>query len=297
MIYFKASLKDSKVSSKLFFFLFVVVFCSIFTSPISFITASHPENIDLLKLVQLVTSLGIIILPSFIMAYFVSEKPLIFLGLSKKPDFILFLLVVILMMLAIPFINLLGDINQHMVLPKAFSGIETWMKNAEQQATQLTEKIVQVRTLSGLSINLFLIAVLPAFGEELFFRGVFQGIVKDWKGAVTAIWIGAIVFSAIHLQFYGFLPRMLMGALFGYLFFWSKSLWLPITAHFVNNALATIFYYLKFNGYNMPDVDSIGIGNTRWIGIASGLVTMSIIYYLFRFFQKRTSPNKQKKII
>jgi uncharacterized protein len=286
MIYFKASLSNSGASSKLFFFLSVVVFCSIFTSPISFLTASYPDNVDLIKLVQLITILAIIILPSLIAAYFVSDKPLIFLGLNRKPDLKSFILVVLLMILAIPFINLLGDINQHMVLPKAFAGIEAWMKSAEQQAAQLTEKIVQVRTFGDLSINLFLIAVLPAFGEELFFRGVFQSIVKDLKGAVTAIWIGAILFSAIHLQFYGFLPRMLMGALFGYLIFWSKSLWLPITAHFVNNAVATIFYYFKFNGYKTPNIDSIGIGNTLWIGVVSGLVTVGIIYYLYFYFTK-----------
>ena len=284
MIYFKASLSNTRVSSKLFFFLFIVVFCSIFTSPISFLTASHPENIDLIKLVQLITTLTIIILPSFIMAYFVSEKPLIFLGLTKRPDFMPIFLVVIVMILAIPFINLLGDINQHMILPKAFAGIETWMKSAEQQAAQLTEKIVQVHTLGGLSFNLFLIAILPAFGEELFFRGVFQGIVKDWKGVVTAIWIGAIFFSTIHLQFYGFLPRMLMGALFGYLFFWSENLWLPITAHFVNNAMATIFYYLKFNGYKFPDIDSIGFGNTLWLGITSGALVFFVLFQLKKIF-------------
>ena len=285
MIYYKASLSNTKVSTKLFFFLIVVVFCSIFTSPISLITVKQPENTNLIKLVQLITTLAIIILPSFIMAYFVSEKPLTFLGLTNKPAFKPFFLVALLMILAIPFINLLGDINQHMVLPKALAGIETWMKTTEQQASQLTEKIVQVHTLGGLSFNLILIAILPAFGEELFFRGIFQGIIKNWKGTVIAIWIGAIFFSAIHLQFYGFLPRMLMGALFGYLFYWSENLWLPITAHFVNNAMATIFYYFKFNGYRIPDIDYIGIGNTFWLGIASGALAIFVTFQIKKQFQ------------
>jgi len=281
MIFVRTRLSNARVSTKLFLFGLIVVFCTIIISPISLLITSNPENINLIKLVQLITTLGIFILPSFLMAYFIAEKPLVFIGLAKKSKVTDFVLVALLMIIAIPFINLLGEINQQLVLPKAFAGIESWMKASEQTAAQLTEKLVQVHSLGGLAINIFLIAILSAFSEELFFRGAFQGILKDWKGVVVAIWIGAIVFSAIHLQFYGFLPRMLMGALFGYLYFWSGSLWLPITAHFTNNAMAIIFYYLKYNGYKLPDIDSIGFGNTLWIGIASGALT------LFGIFQVR----------
>jgi len=288
MQFIDTNLRNARVSTKLFFFFFIVVFCTIVVSPISLLITSNPDNINLVKLVQLITSVGIFILPSILIAYLIAEKPLSFLGLATKTNVIDVVLVAVLMMVAIPFINLLGEINQQLVLPKAFAGIESWMKASEQTAAQLTEKLVQVHTFGGLCFNILLIAILPAISEEVFFRGVFQGILKDWKGVVVAIWIGAILFSAIHLQFYGFLPRMLMGALFGYLYFWSKSLWLPITAHFTNNAIAIIFYYLKFNGYKLPDIDTIGIGNTLWVGIASGLATMGIVYYLFLKFQKRT---------
>ncbi len=285
MFYFKASLLNSRISTKLFVFLAVIVFSIFFISPLAILSSSKTENIEMIKVVQLITTIGIFILPSFVMAYFMNERPLIFLGLTKKNKFTDFAFVFLFMILLIPFINLLGELNQRLILPKAFAGMEAWMKTAEQEAARLTEKLVQVRTISGLLFNIFLIAILPAFSEELFFRGALQGILRDWKGVKLAIWITAIVFSAIHLQFYGFVPRMLMGAFFGYLLFWSNNIWLPIAAHFVNNVLAIIFYYLKYNGYHLPDIDTIGTGNTLWLGIASGALTIFGFFQLKKHFQ------------
>jgi len=95
----------------------------------------------------------------------------------------------------------------------------------------------------------------------------------------------AIIFSTIHFQFYGFVPRMLLGAFFGYLLFWSENIWLPIVGHFINNVIAVVFYYLKFNGYKVPDIDSIGFGNTLWTGFASGAVGIFFFFILKHHFQ------------
>jgi len=149
--------------------------------------------------------------------------------------------------------------------------------------------MLQVHGYYALSFNIFLIAILPALGEELFFRGAIIRVFQDWRGFKTAIWITAFIFSAIHLQFYGFLPRLLMGAFFGYLLLWSENLWLPVTAHFINNVVAVVFYYLKFNGYKLPDIDAIGTGNTLWIGIASGVMGIIGIFMLKRRFQLQNS--------
>jgi hypothetical protein len=109
-----------------------------------------------------------------------------------------------------------------------------------------------------------------------------QGIIQEKMNVKFAIWITAIVFSAIHMQFYGFLPRMLLGAFFGYLLFWSENLWLPIAAHFTNNAVAIVFYYLKYNGYKLPDIDTVGTGNTLWLG----LISAAFAIYGFFWFKK-----------
>ncbi len=106
------------------------------------------------------------------------------------------------------------------------------------------------------------------------------------------IWVSAILFSALHMQFYGFFPRMLLGAFFGYLLLWSGSLWLPIIAHFVNNCVAVIFYYLKFNGIKVVDIEIIGTGETLWLGILSGIVCV-FLGYLIRKSTLKTASKTQ----
>jgi uncharacterized protein len=276
----KEVLKNGGIPTKLLLLLAIICLCLLMVSPITLVISvlKFPEVTNL-KLIQLISTIGLTIIPAFIFANTYSSEPKTFLSLDKKTDWTAIVYVLLIMIISIPFINLIGDLNQRMILPKAFIGLETWMKDLETQAGQLTEKIVKVHSIYGLGFNILLIAVIPAVGEELIFRGVLQGILKEWKGVKIAIWITAIIFSAIHMQFYGFIPRMLMGAFFGYLLFWSGNMWLPIAAHFTNNVIAVIFYYLKFNGYQLPDIDGIGIGNTLWLGIASGGLAV------FGFFQ------------
>jgi membrane protease YdiL (CAAX protease family) len=253
---------------------------------IALISFSNPLDVGLLKLSQLILSISVIVLPPIVLAYLISTTPFNFLYLYKRTanwgDIIF---VILFMIIIIPFINLLGDINHRLVLPKVFSGLEMWMKTSEDQATIITQKFLNVRNIPGLFFNIILIAIIPAIGEELYFRGAIQRVIQQWKGIKVSIWITAIIFSTIHFQFYGFLPRMLMGAFFGYLLFWSKNLWLPIIAHFTNNVIAVIFYYFKFNGVKLPDIDSIGTGNTIWIGLVSGAIGVFGFFWLRRKFQ------------
>ena len=288
----KGALEHTGVMGKLFILLAITLLFTLILMPvISIITFASPSDISSLKMSQLILSVGVIVMPPLVLAYFISKRPLNFLYFHKKEiNWFDVFSVVIFMIIIIPFINLLGDLNHQMVLPKMFSGIEEWMKLSEEQATQLTEKFLNVRTLQGLLFNILLISVIPAIGEELYFRGALQGVIRDWKGIKISIWITAIVFSTIHFQFYGFLPRMLMGAFFGYLLFWSENMWLPLVAHFMNNVIAVIFYYFKFNGSKMPDIDSIGIGNTLWIGLVSGALGVFGIYR----FKRRFNIQKEK---
>lgn len=285
----KGTFEQTGVFTRIFILLAITLFFVLLISPIiALIVSSNPTDTGLMKLSQLILSIGVIIIPPLVLAYFISTRPLNFLHLDvKKINWVDIVLVFLFMIIIIPFINLLGDLNHQLVLPKMFSGLETWMKTSEEQATEITEKFLNVHSLQGLLFNIFLIAIVPAIGEELYFRGGLQGTLQSWKGVKVSIWIAAIIFSTIHMQFYGFVPRMLMGAFFGYLLFWSNNMWLPITAHFTNNVIAVIFYYLKCNGYKMPDIDSVGTGNTGWIGIASGAIAIFGIYRLKKRFQLR----------
>ena len=233
-----------------------------------------------LKLMQLVQSVAMFVLPPILLAYVGSDKPTAFLHFNRKVNPIHIGLVVVFMMLIVPAINLLTSINQQLVLPKIFAGIEAQLKATELQLAKFTEQMLSVRTIGALGFNIFLIAIIPAFGEELFFRGAIQGIFRQKMSVRIAIWSTAVIFSAIHLQFYGFFPRMFIGAFFGYLLFWSESLWFPIVAHFTNNLLAILFYYLKYNGYKVPDIDTIGTGNTLWLGIVSTAIAILGIFWL-----------------
>ena len=123
-------------------------------------------------------------------------------------------------------------------------------------------------------------AILPAVAEELTFRGVLMNLLEaKGKRVYLAIWVTAIIFSAIHMQFYGFVPRMLMGALFGYMLVWTGSLWIPILMHLTNNAMAVLLYFVSLRaGWNMDKMDAIGTSNTLWLGIVSLVLTVVGIY-------------------
>ncbi|MEI7502922.1 MAG: type II CAAX endopeptidase family protein [Paludibacter sp.] len=285
MLVFKGTLKQSGIFSKLLLLLGTASFFTILGILLwKIISNGDIADTSSLKLMQLVQSLGMFVIPPIVVAYLWSEKPISFLKIEKKLNWKSAITIVVMMIIAIPLINLLGDFNQQLELPKALVGLEAMMKSAELETAKVTEQLLNVHTLKGLSFNIFLIALLPALGEELFFRGVLQRIFQDWKGAVAAIWVTAFIFSAIHFQFYGFLPRLLLGAFFGYLLLWSDNLWLPILAHFSNNMMAVVFYYLKYNGYHVFDIDTIGTGNTQWLGWTSGIFVIVGIILIKKVF-------------
>jgi membrane protease YdiL (CAAX protease family) len=286
----KDLLKDSGVISKLFLLIGTLCFFAIIGMFIWTLTVGgNTEDIFSLKLLQLTQSLSMFILPPFLLAYLWSQKPLTFLSLDKKTKGSNAIVVILIMVMLIPFINLLVDLNQQIILPKIFAGLEAQMKDMELKANELTQKMLNVSNLQGLAFNIFLIALLPALGEELFFRGTLQRILKDWKGATVAIWITAFIFSAIHLQFYGFIPRLLMGAFFGYMLVWSGNLWLPILAHFTNNVIAVIFYYLKNNGFQTINIDTVGTGNTLWLGCLSAVLGIAGIIWIQKRLEKQST--------
>lgn len=233
-----------------------------------------------LKILQLVQSIGMFVIPPLILGFLWSTKPFRYLQLNRLPKKELTLYAIVIMLIAIPFINLLSQLNQQITFPAFLSSIEAEMKAAELQIAELTQKMLNVKSLDALAFNILLIAILPALGEELFFRGIIQKVLSESRNIHLAIWVSAFVFSAIHAQFYGFFPRLLLGAFLGYLLFWSGNLWLPIIAHFTNNAVAVVFYYLKFNGVQVIDIETIGSESTWWLGVISGVLVIGVIWFI-----------------
>jgi membrane protease YdiL (CAAX protease family) len=146
-----------------------------------------------------------------------------------------------------------------------------------------------------MTINLIMIAVLPALGEEFIFRGVFQKIFCRLFGSGhIAIWITAFIFSFVHLQFFGFLPRFILGLLFGYLFYWSRTLWLPVIAHFVNNAVPTFIAY--FQGWESYSKDSDIALWKQIIGIPVPIIACTLILLYFRNKSRKMTDAETDKI-
>ena len=170
------------------------------------------------------------------------------------------ILVIILAFCAFPVTGLAGQLNSGMVLPDWLSGAGEWIRDKEDYADNLLELIMTADTFMGLWLNIILIAALPAISEELIFRGVFQKIFQNlFRSGHLSVWFTSFIFSAIHLQFFGFLPRFILGLIFGYLFLWSRNLWLPVIAHFINNAVPVAGVYLKgWEAVNSPPAGSIG---------------------------------------
>jgi membrane protease YdiL (CAAX protease family) len=170
------------------------------------------------------------------------------------------MLVIILAICTFPVTGLAGRLNSGMVLPDGLSGVGEWMRDKEDYADRLLDLIMTPETLTGMWLNIIVIAALPAISEELIFRGVFQKIFQNiFRSGHLSVWFISFLFSAIHFQFYGFLPRFILGLIFGYLFLWSRNLWLPVIAHFINNAVPVAGAYIKgWEAVNSPSAGSIG---------------------------------------
>jgi membrane protease YdiL (CAAX protease family) len=241
------------------------------------------------KVFQILSSIGLFLAPPLFLALTERKKVSEFYGFAK-PTLGLLGLVFLIMVVSMPFMEWTALWNQQMHFPEFLKSVEHWMKAKEAEAMRMTYAFLKVNGLGDFFINLFMIALVPAVAEELMFRGGVQRAFKRmFDNPHIAIWLAAFVFSAIHMQFYGFLPRLLLGALFGYLYLWTGSLWYAILAHFINNAYAVCFaWYLQAN--NMPLNQTEGTLNTPWYGYVISLLAG---IYLIIYFKNKTNYGKQ----
>ncbi|MCF8370381.1 MAG: CPBP family intramembrane metalloprotease [Bacteroidales bacterium] len=204
------------------------------------------ENVAVAKYFQILNSLGMFVIPPFIIAKMFDGNAGNYLAINKTPRLTTVILTGLAMVAALPIIGYTAEINAKISLPGGLHAIEEWMRNMEEAALDMTVKLLRMDTFSDFLINMLMIALIPALGEELLFRGVIQRILGEWaRNHLIAILITAFLFSAFHMQFMSFLPRFLLGIYLGYLLVWTKNIWLPIIAHFVNNAGAVIYYYVS----------------------------------------------------
>jgi membrane protease YdiL (CAAX protease family) len=255
----------------------------VFTDP-GLLMSSLPENITKLKIIQIGSAIGLFLLPPLFLALTERIKISQFYD-WKKPVLPMLGLVFLLMLFSFPLTELTGLINQKMTLPDFLKPLEAWMRAKEDEAMQMTIAFLTVRNTWDFILNLFMVALLPAIAEELMFRGGIQrSFSRMFRNPHVAIWITAFIFSAIHFQFYGFLPRLLLGALFGYMYFWTKSLWYPMFGHFLNNGYA-VCMALYFQKHNLPLDKVEETPSFNWYGYVIGLIaTVLLLNYLKKLY-------------
>lgn len=245
-----------------------------------------------IKFLQLFSSIGLFVFPGILFAIFFIDKPMVNLKLTKEISAWHFLMVALLLYSFLPLVNWTVEFNNQLELPEYLSRLEQWMKNSENRAMELTRVFLKMENWGDLTYNILLIGIIPAVGEELIFRGIIQQTInKEAKNYHIGIWISAILFSAMHLQFYGFIPRMLLGAFFGYLLVWSKNLWVPIFAHFLNNTTAVLIAY--FVGVDTIENDLDKIGTTEDTYLVS-IVSLVIFSSLLRYYYRRENSLKKQ---
>ena len=277
---FTENLRHS-VGYRIFLYLVILLICALVGGLVSFLLMIG-DNDNLLKLGQGISSALMFIVPPIVF-YLITRrvKPMQNLGFkSVQPAWLLFIGVLV-MFVSLPVTNQLAEWNEgmHLGIPR----LETWLQNLEKAATELTERMLRVNTFSGLLYNLLIIALIPAIGEELTFRGVLQqALVKGCKSVHLGVFLSAAIFSFIHFQFYGFLPRMFLGLLLGYMFYVTGSLWMSILMHFVNNGTAVVLYYLNNRGIINVDAEHFGSVESIGLIITSAVVTVILILWSWR---------------
>ncbi len=198
-----------------------------------------------IKYIQALQHISIFLIPSLCVAYLMTGRVSSYLKLNKLPGISSFMLVVFLAIFLIPLMSDLGIWNSRLILPDWLGGLEAWMSMKEADAAKLTGWLIYSGSTGGLIINILIIALIPAVGEEFLFRGIFQDIFAGlFRSPHLGILFTAILFGIFHMQFYGLVPRIVLGLVYGYLFLWSGTIWLPILAHLINNLVPVIIAHL-----------------------------------------------------
>lgn len=300
---FRSNLKERSISTQIFFSLLIVIASWLFfqilslitgilifdislsEAPLAIKTLDNPESINFLKYIQTISSIGMFAVPSMIIAAILGRNIKSFLELDYFPAFSVAILASLLMIFSLPLNNFLTHFNAQLELPSKLNGIQNYFENKEEQGIKLMTAFLDNPRTIVLFVNLFVVAVVPAFAEELFFRGIIQKFLIKWtKNVHIGIIITGIVFALLHFQFLSALPRILQGIILGYIFHWTRSLWIPILAHLVNNTMAVLFYHFYYKGMLGDEMESLGTPDS---GLYYAFISLALIVLLLIAIRRR----------
>lgn len=272
--------------AQLFFFIFLAFSGLILTTLIISLSGHLDElnqSVKITRMALTVQTAFFFIIPSLVFAFLSQSNTKEYLKIDESYNLTFLLLGVCLIVVIQPLINFIGYYNQQIVLPESMSAIQAWMKENELAAEKTTGLLFLDKSMAGLILNLLIIAVVAGLGEELFFRGCLQQIIqKIVKNQHFAVWIAAIVFSAMHFQFYGFIPRVLLGAVLGYMFVWSGTIWIPVVVHTVNNVIGVVLAFVYYGTPQYEDLSVYSLEKNMWITILSLIFTVILIIFMYK---------------
>lgn len=242
-----------------------------------------PHNLPALRIAQIITTLGGFLLPAWVFAKIAYKNASSFIGIKSfytSKQFLLSLAILISSMFAL---GALSYINEQIPLPASWRIV---FKELDANYDKQIAAFTKMRDIGDLIISLLIMAITPAFVEEILFRGCLQNV---FIGLVKKPWIGilltAILFSAIHFSWSGFLARVFLGLILGLLYYYSKSIWLSITVHALFNGTQIIAVY--FDPSFIHKTEGISISIINWIGL--GLAT--ILLYMLRNIKRQEIVN------
>lgn len=250
-----------------------------------------------LMIIQGVTSLGAFIIAPLVFLRFNLKASIgSFFTLPSTPLRPLFMTLVILICFMVAD-SIVIEWNQNLKMPEFMRWFEIWAQSKEAQLEELTEYLTSFSNIYEYIIGLLVIAVIPAIGEELLFRGLIQNLFsKALKNPHLAIWVSAILFGVFHMQFYGVIPRILLGALFGYLYYWSGHLSLAMFGHFLNNGLTLTMLY--FSQLHLTDFDPTSTESSPPLyAIILFFVAGAALLYLFKNYFLHTEDGQMEESV
>jgi membrane protease YdiL (CAAX protease family) len=300
----KGQLKDESPLAKLFWLLFIslgfffvsgvlglllvgpIFGIDLLNDPEAFQQLGDPQVIRALKFAQVVNAIGFFVIPAFLFAWLTGTNLSSFFGLQRRMAAFPVMVVLLLVVAALPLENFIGWLNESIHFPDFLMGLEQSFRAMQAETEQTVMAFLKMEGPSDLIMNLIIIALIPAIGEEMLFRGWMQPLLIQRNRSIHAgIWITAALFSLVHMQFFAFFPRLIMGAALGYIYFWSRSLWYPMIAHFANNALAVLAIYFMDLG-KLPDgVDDAGRDNLALFAISLA-ASILLLFATRRYFNQ-----------
>jgi len=274
------------IAGLLFFGLAIVLASFIFSLPMgevmNIMSTQNEEDGAILKLIQIISGAGNYIFAALLVSLFFTGSWTAWFHGERRVSLPALLLAMVVLIISIPFVNLITEFNLGLHLP--WPALQAAIEQMETQAESLTWILTGTESLRGLAVNILMIALIPGIGEELIFRGLLQSILtRAFRNGHWAILLTAVVFSALHLQFLSFLPRLFLGILLGYLYYYGKSIWYPILAHTCNNLIGVLYYFFAHQENASDVLESLGTSSLfGWSALISLLLLLAVFFCWYR---------------